>query len=166
MKENTLVKTLFDAQAYWGHQKQFRNPKLKQFIYKTVNKIDIINLAYTALQIEQAKTIIKQYKQEDILLISSMTDMFTNNENFETVNKYKPGMLTNFRFSSLEKMPKLLIVTQASTHSIALHEAKKCGIKTIGLCDTNSLLHNIDHFIVINDDNLLLKKLVIDCLFE
>jgi ribosomal protein S2 len=151
MKEDTLLKKLFAANAYWGHQKKNRNPKLKNLIYSTINKIDIINLDYSVRQIEESKELITSYTRDDILMVSCRSELMLNG--VRIVPKWKPGMLTNFHFGRLVKKPKLLIIDNAYKNEIALKEARLCNIKTIGICDTNSSLDNIDNFIVLNDDN-------------
>lgn len=163
MKEDTFLKQLFAVQSHWGHQKKTRNPKLRNFIYSTVNKIDVINLDYTVIQIENSKSLIKQYTKDDILVISSRSDLELNE--ISVVSKWKPGMITNFQCGLLNKLPKLLIVDRANNNLIALKEAKSCGIKTIGFCDTNSSLNNIEQFIVINDDNDKAIRFVMNYLF-
>lgn len=160
MKEDKLLENLFEAHAYWGHHKKNRNPKIKKFICSTINKIDIINLDHTVKQIENCKFIIKSYPLEDILVISSRRDLHI--DGIKIVPKWKPGMLTNFYFGKLDRLPKLLIVDKAHDNAIALKEASKCEIKTIGVCDTNSSLVNINHFIVINDDNEKAAQFVIN----
>ncbi len=166
MKNDTLIQNLFKTQSYCGHKKQFRNPKLKSFIYKTINKLDFIDLDKTVIQIENCKKIINQYSSDDILIISSLSKDFKYNSNVNVVTKWKPGMLTNFSFSKLNKKPKLLIIERAFNNKIALKEANICGVKTIGFCDTNSSLVNVDFPIIINDDSRSSTELVMNFLFD
>lgn len=162
MKTDTLIKQLFSTQAHWGHQKQFRNPKLKDFIYTTIHKVDIINLEFTVQQMEVSKAIIKRYHTYDILLISTRGKEL----NVDSITKWKPGTLTNFQFGRLDKMPKLIVVDNAEGNAIALKEAKICNIPTIGFCDTNCDLTNIDQFIIVNDDNDNSINFVLNYLFN
>lgn len=165
MKTDTLLKQLFDLKSHFGHQKKFRQPALKPFIYKTINGIDIINLEHTVAQINSAKEIIKNYPAEDILIISNRTG-FIKNSNTSVIPKWKPGMLTNFKFGSLVKKPELLIVDRAEKNSILLKEAQRCNVKSICLCDTNSSLFNVGQLVVINDDSDMVINFVIDYLLK
>lgn len=143
--KNTMLETLFNTQAYFGHFKKVRNPKLKSFIYKQINGLDIIDLDQTIIQIKHVQNFLEPYRQEDILIVS---DRHENG-----VKKWKPGMLTNFPFSQLEHMPSVLIVDRVDRNKIAVNEAFKCHIPVIGICDTNASIDKLKLFVVMNDDN-------------
>ena len=92
---------------------------------------------YSVKQIENSKKI--------ILIISSRKNL--NLDGVKIIFKWKPKTLTNFKFGSLENIPKLILVDNAFENVIALKEAKSCSIRTISICDTNCSLVNIGEFI-------------------
>ncbi len=51
MKEIS-IKDLYYSKIHFGHLKKFASPKMTEYIYKTENKISIINLDYTLLAIK------------------------------------------------------------------------------------------------------------------
>jgi len=52
----------------------------------------------------------------------------------------------------MEELPGVLVVLSADKESIAVKEAKRCGIKVIGVVDTNTDPTPIDYIIPANDD--------------
>lgn len=142
---DTMLEKLFNTQAYFGHNKKDRNPKLKPFIYKTINGLDIIDLDQTTIKIKHIQHFLEPYRQEDILIVSD--------RHASGVKKWKPGMLTNFQFSGLDKMPSVIIVDRVDKNKIAVNEALKCNIPVIGICDTNASIKDLKLFVVINDDS-------------
>lgn len=143
--KNTMLEKLFNAQAHFGHFKKVRNPKLKPFIYKTINGLDIIDLDQTTIKIKHIQHFLEPYQYEDILIVSD--------RRADGVKKWKPGMLTNFQFSRLDKMPSVMIIDRVDKNKIAVNEALKCNIPVIGICDTNASIKNLKLFVVINDDS-------------
>jgi small subunit ribosomal protein S2 len=161
--KNISTKELFNVQSHLGHLKKYRNPKLSRFIFKTHNKQDILNLDITLLQIKTAKEHLDKFEKDDILLLSKY-EIEPNEIN--TIKKWKPGMLTNFHFGKLAKLPKALIVDSVHNNLIAVKEANKCGVQVIGICDTNSSINGVDIPIVMNDDNSKAMQLLINYLIN
>lgn len=66
----------------------------------------------------------------------------------------------------LEKVPDLLLVVDIAEEKTAVAEAKKMGIKVVGLADTNADYSIIDYPIVVNDDSFKTIDLVLNTLAE
>jgi small subunit ribosomal protein S2 len=54
----------------------------------------------------------------------------------------------------LEKIPKALFLLDVPNSYLAISEAKKQGIKTVAICDTDADIRGIDYPIPANDDSL------------
>lgn len=160
MKKITVT-TLFKNQAHLGHLKQFRHPKMKSFIYKTIHQQDIINLEYTIKQFDLAKDLVSLLSNQNILLVSK-NEIFFNKENITQINKWKPGFITNFHYGKLTNFPDLIVVDSVSRNAIAIKEAKKYDIPVIAICDTNAFFDSTIYNIVMNDDNKPNTQLVLE----
>ena len=57
-------------------------------------------------------------------------------------------------------LPKVLFIVDTKKEELAIHEAKKLGIKIIGLVDTNGDPSNLDFPIPGNDDAIRAIKLI------
>lgn len=70
-----------------------------------------------------------------------------------TIQKEIDRMKMKFEgIRDMEELPGALVVLSADKESIAVKEAKKCGIKVIGVVDTNTDPTPIDYVIPANDD--------------
>ena len=55
---------------------------------------------------------------------------------------------------NVKKLPEAVFAVDINHDKIAIAEAKKTGIKVIGLADTNSDPQNLDYLIPSNDDSI------------
>ncbi|HNP79715.1 MAG TPA: 30S ribosomal protein S2 [Candidatus Pacearchaeota archaeon] len=70
-----------------------------------------------------------------------------------TIQKEIDRMKMKFEgIRDMEELPGVLVVLSADKESIAVKEAKRCGIKVIGVVDTNTDPTPIDYIIPANDD--------------
>lgn len=60
MSNQTLIEALFKAGSHYGYSKTRRHPSTAKFVYTTKNKVDIIDIEHTALQIETASAFVKE----------------------------------------------------------------------------------------------------------
>ena len=60
MSDQTLIEALFKAGSHYGYSKTRRHPSAAKFVYTTKNKIDIIDIEKTALQLEAAQNLVKE----------------------------------------------------------------------------------------------------------
>ena len=162
-----MLKKLVSTQAHFGHQRRFRTPQLKKYLYTCYNGIDIINLDYTINQIDICLNFFQKNKEKNILIISSRE--LCPKGNWKQILKWKPGYISNFVFGKLEEFPEIIIVDKAAYNDNLINEAKKANIVIIGLCDTNTpndILRKVDYPIVINDDSDSAIKLLLNTLIE
>lgn len=62
----------------------------------------------------------------------------------------------------MSRLPGLVVVVDTKKENIALHEAKKLGIRTIGLIDTDADPDRIDVAIPANDDSIRAIELILN----
>lgn len=60
MSEETRIEELFKAGAHYGYSKTRRHPSVAKYIYTTKNKVDIVDIEKTALQLAEAETFVKE----------------------------------------------------------------------------------------------------------
>lgn len=66
----------------------------------------------------------------------------------------------------MTSLPKLIILVDPKTEHIAVHEAKRLGIPTIGIVDTNCNPEDVDICIPANDDAIRSLKIIISALAD
>ncbi len=60
MSNQTVIEALFKAGSHYGYSKTRRHPSTAKFVFTTKNKVDIIDIEQTALQLEKAADFIKE----------------------------------------------------------------------------------------------------------
>jgi small subunit ribosomal protein S2 len=68
--------------------------------------------------------------------------------------------------SSLKKLPDAMFVFDVRHEKTAILEAKKMGIKVVGICDTNVNPKGIDYIIPANDDSVASSQLMAKLIAE
>lgn len=80
------------------------------------------------------------------------------NKKLTKLQKYLNGI------RAMRKPPGLLIIIDTKMEHIAIKEAKKLGIPTLGIADTNCNPDELDHLIVANDDSYKSIKVILNAL--
>ena len=80
------------------------------------------------------------------------------NKEYEKLNRYLAGI------REMKELPQAMIVVDPSTEDIAIREAKKLGITTFGIVDTNCDPDSVDYPIPGNDDAVRAVKIVLNAL--
>ena len=64
---------LFEASVHFGHQTRYRNPKMKPYIYGTLNGIHILDLRKTVDLLSNAYEVVREYaaKNKNILFVGT-----------------------------------------------------------------------------------------------
>lgn len=159
------IEELFNVQSHIGHFKSYRQPKMSQFIYCVHNKLDIINLDYSLKQIKLAKEFLSQFDKDDIVLICENSNHLAI-ESIKVFNKWKAGTLTNLKYGSLSRLPKVLVIDSIKRNHNAVKEALRLQIPIVGICDTNVSFKFINKPIVMNDDSRKAIDLVFNYLLS
>ncbi len=80
------------------------------------------------------------------------------NKEYEKLNRYLAGI------REMKELPQAMIVVDPSHEDIAIREARKLGIKTFGIVDTNCDPDSVDYPIPGNDDAVRAVKVVLNAL--
>src|SRR5690349_16639648 len=180
MEQNTsLQQQLLEAGVHFGHLRKKWNPKMLPYIFAEKKGIHIIDLNKTVDCLQDASAALKQIAKSGKKIMFVATKKQAKeivNECARRVNmpyateRWLGGMLTNFntvrksvkKMQSIEKMlsdiaqlgrlPAALFLVDIGHEHIALAEAKRLGITTFGMVDTNSDPNKVDYAIPANDD--------------
>ena len=80
------------------------------------------------------------------------------NKEYEKLNRYLAGI------REMKELPQAMVVVDPSHEDIAIREARKLGIKTFGIVDTNCDPDSLDYPIPGNDDAVSAVKIVLNAL--
>lgn len=103
-KKDISIKDLLESGAHFGHQKRRWNPKMKRFILFERNGIDIIDLAKTKKQIEDAKVFVEDIitKRKSVIFVgtkkqakSVIKECAEASGEYYVSERWLGGMLTN-----------------------------------------------------------------------
>ncbi len=103
---NISMQEMIQAGVHFGHKTRFCNPKMKQFIFGSKNKVHIINLEKTILLLNIALNKLKQIFLNKGKILFVGTKKAASNEIKETANycnqyfvnnRWLGGMLTNWK---------------------------------------------------------------------
>lgn len=104
--EKQLLNEMFKNLLHIGNKSNYWNPKMKSYIYGTVNGIHVINLVETVKKLEEVKSELKALHAEGkkILFVATKLqsrDAFVSlaeaTGHYYVSEKWVPGLLTNFK---------------------------------------------------------------------
>jgi len=100
-----MIKNLLENGVHFGHLSKHWNPKMKPFIFGKKKKIYIIDLQKTAVQLEEAKTFVRDMVKNDAKMLfvgtkrhirDVMRELAESCEMPYVVERWVGGLLTNF----------------------------------------------------------------------
>lgn len=120
------IKELLKAGVHFGHQTKYWNPKMKEFIFGSRNKIHIINLEKTILMFNQALKELYNIasKKGKILIVGTkksasklIKEAAINCKQFYVNYRWLGGMLTNWKTvrQSIKRLKDLELQSQDGT---------------------------------------------------
>ncbi|QFR39485.1 30S ribosomal protein S2 [Candidatus Gracilibacteria bacterium 28_42_T64] len=104
--DKKILNSMFDNLLHIGNKSNYWNPKMKDYIYGTVNGIHVINLVKTGEKIEEVKKEIRDLHAEGKKILFVATKLQTRDAfaklaqdtgHFYVTEKWVPGLLTNFK---------------------------------------------------------------------
>ena len=104
--DKKLLNSMFDNLLHIWNKSNYWNPKMKDYIYGTVNAVHVINLVKTGAKIEEVRKEIRDIHAEGkkILFVATKLqsrDAFSklaiDTGHFYVTEKWVPGLLTNFK---------------------------------------------------------------------
>lgn len=107
---------------------------------------------------------IDQMREKGELELFSKKERSSMEKEYARLNEYMQGI------REMKEAPAMLFVVDINKEHIAVLEARKLGLKVIGMCDTNSNPNLIDYPIPANDDAIrsikLFSEMVADAYIE
>ncbi|MDD3794264.1 MAG: 30S ribosomal protein S2 [Candidatus Gracilibacteria bacterium] len=104
--EKTTLNSMFENLLHIGNKANYWNPRMKSYIYGSVNGIHVINLTKTVEKIEEVKAELKELHTsgKKILFVGTklqardaIAKMASESGHFYVTEKWVPGLLTNFK---------------------------------------------------------------------
>lgn len=101
-----VLSSMFDNLLHIGNKTNYWNPKMKSYIYGSVNGIHVINLTKTVAKVEEVKAQLAELAGEGkkILFVATklqardaFVDLAESTGHFYVTEKWVPGLLTNFK---------------------------------------------------------------------
>jgi len=101
-----VLNKMFENLLHIGNKSNYWNPKMKNYIYGSVNGVHVINLTKTAKKIEEVKAELKELHAsgKKILFVATklqsrdaFANLATETGHFYVTEKWVPGLLTNFK---------------------------------------------------------------------
>ena len=180
MENNTsLQQQLLEAGVHFGHLRKKWNPKMLPYIFAEKKGIHIIDLNKTTESLQEAAAALKQIaksgkkimfvgtkKQAKEIVTESAKKMqsiekMLNDGTFDSITKKERLTLARDKdkmekvlggIAQLGRVPAALFIVDIGHEHIALAEAKRLGISTFGMVDTNCDPNKVDFAIPSNDD--------------
>ncbi|XP_074066825.1 small ribosomal subunit protein uS2m [Macrotis lagotis] len=168
IKELFSLKTLFDARVHLGHKKGCRHRFMEPYIFGTRLEQDIIDLDQTVTHLQLALNFTAHvaYRKGIILFVSRnrqfthlIEKMAVDCEEYAHTRYFKGGLLTNapVQFGPGVRLPDLMIFFHTLNNvfepHVAVRDAAKMNIPTVGIVDTNCNPCLISYPIPGNDDS-------------
>lgn len=112
------------------------------------------------------RTIRKMEKLENMKASGELETMYTKKERLMIEREIEKLKKLFEGIQQLKRLPEAIFVTDVKHEDIAVREAKKSKVKTIGIVDTNCNPENINYVIPCNDDSTKTTQLVCDIISE
>ncbi|XP_042537119.1 28S ribosomal protein S2, mitochondrial isoform X1 [Dipodomys spectabilis] len=168
VKELFSVKSLFDARVHLGHKAGCRHRFMEPYIFGSRLDQDIIDLEQTAAHLQLALNFTAHVAyRKGIILFVSRNRQFThlientarNCGEYAHTRYFKGGLLTNatLLFGPTVRLPDLIIFLHTLNNvfepHVAVRDAAKMNIPTVGIVDTNCNPCLITYPVPGNDDS-------------
>lgn len=104
--DKKVLNNMFDNLLHIGNKTNYWNPKMKNYIYGSVNGVHVFNLIKTSVELENAKELVKKAATEGkkILFVAtklqardSFSKLAEETGHYYVSEKWVPGLLTNFK---------------------------------------------------------------------
>jgi small subunit ribosomal protein S2 len=104
--DKKILNSMFDNLLHIGNKTNYWNPRMKDYIYGSVNGIHVINLVESAKKLEEVKAELKALHADGkkVLFVAcklqardAFAKLAEETGHFYVTEKWVPGLLTNFR---------------------------------------------------------------------
>jgi small subunit ribosomal protein S2 len=112
------------------------------------------------------KTIRKLEKLQETTSALDFNERYTKKERLQMTREIEKMTKLFEGVKDMRKLPDIVVVLDVNYDKIAVTEAKKSGVKVVGIADSNSNPDTIDYIIPANDDATKTIDLIASCLAE
>ena len=104
--DKSVLNSMFESLLHIGNKTNYWNPKMKSYIYGSVNGIHVIDLTKTANKLEEVKSELKALHAEGKKILFVATKLQSRDAfislaeatgHYYVAEKWVPGLLTNFK---------------------------------------------------------------------
>lgn len=137
-----VLNEMFENLLHIGNKKNYWNPKMKNYIYGTVNGVHVINLTQTAEKLEQVKNELKELHAngKKILFVAtklqardSIAKLASETGHFYVSEKWVPGLLTNFKTIKRRVATYLKLIKDSESGALDVLTKKEKAAKMLEL---------------------------------
>ncbi len=109
---------------------------------------------------------IRKMKELEAIIFGEGNESLKKKERARLMRFYNKKLKNFAGIKDMEKLPDVLIIIDTEYEKNAVREAKRLGIKTIGVVDTNCDPEDVDYPIPANDDALRSIRLILSSLID
>lgn len=140
--EKKLLNSMFENLLHIGNKKNYWNPKMKNYIYGSVNGIHVINLTKTASKIEEVKAELKALHADGKKILFVATKLQSRDAfvklaeetgHFYVAEKWVPGLLTNFKTIKVRIATYLKLLKDSESGAFDVLTKKEVASKMLEL---------------------------------
>jgi small subunit ribosomal protein S2 len=140
--DKKLLNSMFENLLHIGNKSNYWNPKMKSYIYGSVNGIHVINLTKTAQKIEEVKAELKALHAEGKKILFVATKLQSRDAfvtlaeetgHFYVSEKWVPGLLTNFKTIKRRIATYLQLLKDSESGAFEVLTKKEAAAKLLEL---------------------------------
>jgi len=140
--DKKLLNEMFENLLHIGNKTNYWNPKMKDYIYGSVNGIHVLNLIKTEKELEKVKEALKKAASEGkkILFVATklqardaFSKLASETGNYYVTEKWVPGLLTNFKTIRKRISTYLKLLKDAENNAFDVLTKKEKAAKLLEL---------------------------------
>lgn len=140
--EKTLLNEMFKNLLHIGNKANYRNPKMKNYIYGTVNGIHVFNLVETVKKLEEVKAELKALHADGKKILFVATKLQSRDAfvalaeatgHYYVSEKWVPGLLTNFKTIKKRIATYVQLLKDSETGAFSMLTKKEAAGKLLEL---------------------------------
>ena len=140
--DKKILNSMFDNLLHIGNKSNYWNPKMKPYIYGSVNGVHVINLVQTAKKLEEVKTQLRALASEGKKILFVATKLQTRDTfsklaietgHYYVTEKWVPWLLTNFKTIKKRIATYLKLLMDSETGAFKVLTKKEAAAKMLEL---------------------------------
>lgn len=112
------------------------------------------------------KTVRKLEKLQETASALDFVERYTKKERLQITREIEKMTKLFEGVKEMRRLPDIMVVLDVNYDEIAVKEARKSGVKVVGIVDSNSNPEMVDYFIPANDDATKTIELIAQCIAD